>query len=135
MTEWAWPRTKVLRVVDGDTLDVLVSRDMGFGAFASFPIRLRLARINAPTLTSPAGKAARNRLVQLLDAPAVDIVTLKPYKYGGGGAGSVGEYMAEVTLPDGRNASDVMVTEGHAVPWSGRGPRPSDDGAAPAVPA
>jgi endonuclease YncB( thermonuclease family) len=126
VTAWAWPGTRVVHVVDGDTLDVLVSRDIGFGGVVTYPVRLRLARVNAPKGKSAAGKEASAFLAGLLPAGGVvDLVTVKPYKYSGPATGP-GEYMTEITLPDGGNVSDVMVATGHAVWWDGEGPRPND---------
>lgn len=124
MTAWSWPASQILRVVDGDTLDALVRRDIGFGGWVQLPVRLRLARINAPAGSTVAGGLARAYLTTLLP-PTVDLTTSKPYKYGGVD-GQVGDWVAEVTLPDGRNVSDEMVTAGHAAPWNGSGSRPSD---------
>jgi endonuclease YncB( thermonuclease family) len=126
VTAWAWPGSRVARVVDGDTLDALVTRDIGFGGRVTYPVRLRLARVNAPAGKSAAGKESSAFLAGLLPAGAVvDLVTVKPYKYSGP-ADDTGEYMTEITLPDGRNVSDVMVATGHAVSWDGEGPRPND---------
>lgn len=125
---WDWPAARVTRVIDGDTLDAEVTRDLGFGGRASFTVRLRLNRINAPALTSAAGRAARDWLVQKLNPDTGwlwDITTLKPYKYGGPQA-SPGEWMAEVTHLGTGNVADVMVAAGHAVYWDGAGPRPAD---------
>jgi endonuclease YncB( thermonuclease family) len=126
VTAWSWPASRILRVVDGDTLDALV-RGTSASAAVQLPVRLRLARINAPKGSTPDGAAARDYLISLLPVPpaTVDLTTLKPYLYGGVD-GEVGEWVAEVTLPDGRNVSDAMVAAGHAVLWDGRGPRPSD---------
>jgi len=126
MAAWSWPNSRVVKVVDGDTLDALVTRDLGFGGVATFPVRLRLNRINAPKLSTTRGRAACARVAALLLGQAVDIVTVKPYKYGGPDD-QRGEYMAEVTLPDGRNLSDVLVAEKLATAWDGQGARPADD--------
>lgn len=124
-TSWSWPASKVVRVIDGDTIDVQVTRDLGFGGSATFPIRLRLNRINAPKLSSAKGKAACARVAALLVAGTVDLVTVKPYKFGGPDD-QRGEFMAEITLPDGRNLSDVLIAERLATAWDGQGTRPAD---------
>lgn len=126
VAEWSWPYSTLLKVVDGDTLDMSLERDLGFGASATFPVRLRLNRINAPELSSVRGKAARDALAGLLAGVELSVTTVKPYKYGGP-AGMAGEWMAEIVLPDGRNVSDVLVSEEHAVYWDGTGPRPDDE--------
>lgn len=118
---WSWPNSTINNFVDGDTVDAIVTRDLGFGGSASFPIRLRLNRIDAPSLSSVPGIASRDALIALIGSAAVLIDTYRTYKYGGG---KVPEWMAEITLVDGRNVSDVMVAQGHAVFWDGQGPRP-----------
>jgi endonuclease YncB( thermonuclease family) len=124
VTEWLWPGSRVVRVLDGDTVDVLVTRDLGFGGVVMFPIRLRLNRINASPLHTPTGLYARGYLASLIPMDvSLTLSTLDAYKYGAP-AGQTGEWMAEITTPDGRNASDVMVSDGHAVYWTGQGPRP-----------
>ena len=121
---WHWPDATVPSVTDGDTLDCQVSTDVGFGGSCSFRVRLRLARINAPTKSSDAGKASAAWLTGLLAAvKTVDLVTLDAYKFGGPQY-SPGEWMCELTLPDGRNVSDLAVSLGFAVYWNGVGPRP-----------
>lgn len=124
MTAWDWPGAVVTAVIDGDTLDARLSRDVGFSQVLVTPVRLRLNRINAPALHSPSGLTAHHRLVQLT-AEDVHVRTIEPYKYGGP-KNACGEWMAEVTTADGRNVSDVLVAEGLAVYWDGTGPRPAD---------
>ena len=126
MTDWSWPGSTIVRVVDGDTFDATVTRDLGFGGRAVFPIRLRLNRINAPKGSTADGKAATAYLVTLLPlAVSTQLTTTGPYKYGGPDW-ATGEWMAEVDTPAG-NVSDLMVTAGHAVYWDGSGPRPNDN--------
>jgi len=115
-----------MRVIDGDSFVAMVHRDMGFHGQASFLVKMRLERINAAKSTSERGANAKETLVRLVMGAvpsmpdSVHIETTGPYKYGD-------EWMAEVTLADGRNVSDEMVASGHAVYWTGRGPRPADD--------
>lgn len=125
-TTWNWPGSQVVRVVDGDTFDALVHRDLGFGGIAALPVRLRLNRINAPKGSTPTGKAATARVVtELAAAPTVLLETVAAYKYGGPDDMD-GEWMAEVTLASGANLSDLLVAAGLAVYWDGQGPRPAD---------
>lgn len=123
MSGWNWPGSVVTNVVDGDSFDARVTRDLGFGGVVSFVVRLRLNRINTPPVKSPEGRAATALARQLMMAVPVHIVTLKPYKYGGPDS-SPGEWMAEVTLADGRNVSDALIEAGVALPWDGAGGRP-----------
>jgi endonuclease YncB( thermonuclease family) len=120
MSVWAWPGSCVISVTDGDTIKARLTRDLGFNGIATFEQKLRLNRINAPKVSTFAGKKARARVLELV-AGRVDIETVGPYKYGD-------EWMAEIHLQDGRNLSDVLVGEGLAVYWDGTGPRPADEG-------
>lgn len=122
-TEWVWPASIISRVIDGDTVDAMLTRDLGFEASATFPVRLRLNRINAAPGSTATGARCKARVLALTAGAKVTITTGKGYKYGAPD-GKTGEWMAEVLLPDGRNLSDLLVSEGSAVFWDGQGPRP-----------
>jgi endonuclease YncB( thermonuclease family) len=119
MANWDWPDSTVTRIIDGDSLVAEVHRDLGFNGTATFRQKLRLNRINAKPAKTPEGKAATAAVVGMVTDP-VHITTLKAYKFGS----ETGEWMAEVTLVDGRNLSDALVGLGLAVLWDGTGPRP-----------
>jgi endonuclease YncB( thermonuclease family) len=123
VAEWIWPDSAITRVIDGDTVDATVVRDIGFEGKVSFPVRLRLNRINAEPLKTAKGKLARARVLALTAGVRLQVVTSKGYKYGAP-EGKAGEWMAEVVLPDGNNVSDVLVAERLATHWNGQGPRP-----------
>jgi endonuclease YncB( thermonuclease family) len=123
MAEWQWPGTAIAAVVDGDTVDALLIRDLGFGGWSTLPMRLRLNRINVPPSKTPIGLQAAARVRDATNGVLVHVTTVKSYKYGGP-EGKVAEYMAEIVLPDGRNLSDDLVSAGLAVYWDGAGPRP-----------
>jgi endonuclease YncB( thermonuclease family) len=120
---WSWPGSHVTRVIDGDSFTAQVTSvaDIGFHGTTTttFEQRMRLNRINASPAKTPDGALATAAFSDLVSGKTVLIVTTKPYKYGD-------EWMAEVTLPDGTNVSDAMVTGGHAVYWDGQGPRPGE---------
>ena len=125
MSQWRWPGSRITRVVDGDTVDTELTRDIGFGGRVTFVVRLRLARINAAKASSKRGLAATAAVLAWTGSAPLEVITMKPYKYSGP-EDYTGEYMAEVVLPDGRNLSDLLVAEGLAAYWNGQGPRPAD---------
>lgn len=62
-------QAKIERVIDGDTVDVVV--DLGFNV--STKIRVRLAEINAPEKPTPEGMAAWSELVALCNGAEVEL--------------------------------------------------------------
>lgn len=124
MIEWTWPNSVISRVIDGDTVEATLSNaNVGFGSVITFPVRLRLARINADPVRTERGFRCKSRVLALTAGARVTITTGRGYKYGAP-EGKTGEWMAEVILPDGQNLSDLLVAEALAVHWDGQGPRP-----------
>ena len=106
---------KVLRVVDGDTIDAQI--DLGFKVHHN--VRVRLYGINAPESRTrdleekARGKAASARVAELLDS--ADRIILKSH-----GVGKFGRCLGELTLiffqdeEDRReNLVETMLAEGH----------------------
>lgn len=103
-------------VYDGDTLTVIRLARTDTDTVVAQRVKVRLAHIDAPEVrTSDAdekrrGHAARDRLRDLLPTGAtVTMHDLGPDKYG--------RTLAQVDGPDGRNTAQVMLDEGHAIPY------------------
>lgn len=107
-------RGMVIRVVDGDTVDLDI--DLGLRVFTR--ARIRLAGINAPELHAAQGQAAAEYLRGLL--PFGSSVTLHTDK---DHTEKYGRWLADIQTADGVNVSRAMIGSGNAVPYSG-GPRP-----------
>lgn len=108
-------RGVVDNVHDGDT--VYVKLDVGFDL--TVYARVRVNGINAPELSTQAGKDARAFARTLLAVgDAVRVVSYGWDKYGGRVEGSI-------TLADGRDFGKAMLDAGHAKPYTGRGPKPA----------
>lgn len=120
---WIVP-ARIVSVYDGDTLTVnadLERRVTDLGWHLTLEqritslIHVRLAHINAPELGTPGGLEARDFLRTLFDPKAELILNSHSLdKYG--------RTLGTITLPDGRDVSQVMLDSGHAVPYEG-GPR------------
>lgn len=111
---------KVIKIVDGDTIDVDV--DLGFHTFTR--VRLRFARINTPELRGAekeAGKAAKQFVVERL-VQANDTIMIQTQK-----TGKYGRWIAEVLYTNEENdkliksdsttfinLNDELVENGHA---------------------
>ena len=113
-------KVKMIRVIDGDTF--VCDIDLGFEVILKNK-HIRIAHINAPENNTDAGKAATKYLGYML-MPNVDqhvsyspeivlnIMNHKNDKYG--------RILAEVKV-NGRMMHHVMVEDGHAVPYEGKG--------------
>jgi micrococcal nuclease len=94
-------------VVDGDTIDALI--DLGFKICTKH--RLRLARVDTPEKGQPGYAMAKDFVREVCGGKTVKVTTEKVSKFG--------YYLAEVTLEDGRNLSDMLIGTKLAVPYDG----------------
>jgi micrococcal nuclease len=111
-------RATVVRVVDGDTLDLMI--DVGFRMFGR--IRVRLLGYNAPEtrgIERSHGLLAKADLQRRLPVgTAIEVRTEK--------GDAFGRWLADVYV----NQLDLVLTlirQGWGVEWDGRGKRPSFD--------
>jgi len=110
----------IVRVVDGDTVDVDI--DLGFKIQLKDE-RVRIMGIDTPeSRTSDKveklfGLAAKNRLYQLLEKDAKLITTED--KDGEDMKGKFGRILGDFRAADGRLVTEIMIEEGHCVPYFG----------------
>ena len=110
----------VIKVVDGDTVDVDI--DLGFGICLKDE-RVRVMGIDTPeSRTSNKveklfGLAAKNRLYELLEHNAKLITTED--KSGEDMKGKFGRILGDFRAADGRLVTEIMIEEGHCVPYFG----------------
>jgi micrococcal nuclease len=113
-------RAKINRVVDGDTVDVDI--ELGFDIVLTGQ-RVRIMGIDTPeSRTSDEvekvfGLAAKNRLKELLGPTAVLKTQIE--KDGDDAKGKFGRILGDFVAPDGRMVTEVMIEEGHCVPYFG----------------
>jgi micrococcal nuclease len=113
-------RVKVNKVVDGDTVDVDI--ELGFGVVLSDE-RVRIMGIDTPEsrtrdLTEKAfGLAAKKRLQELLGDVAV--LRTQIAKNGEDMKGKFGRVLGDFVAEDGRMITEIMIEEGHCVPYFG----------------
>jgi len=98
-------KCKVLKVIDGDTVDV--QTDLGFDILLN--MRVRLFGIDAPEMSTPEGKAAR---LWLIDAMPVEsewtLATIKDRKE------KYGRYLGEFRQNEDTTINKRIVEAGHA---------------------
>jgi endonuclease YncB( thermonuclease family) len=100
-------------VQDGDTVNVVL--DVGFDL--SIYTRVRVFGIDAPEISTDAGKAARDFAKTILKpGDAVTVLSKGWDKFGGRIDG--------VITIKGEDFAKKMLAAGHAKPWDGKGPKP-----------
>ena len=110
----------VVKVVDGDTVDVDI--DLGFGICLKDE-RVRIMGIDTPeSRTSDKvekvfGLASKARLKELLDDDAV-LITFDDKK-GEDMKGKFGRVLGDFRV-GGRKVTEILIEEGHAVPYHGQ---------------
>ena len=113
-------RCKVLKVIDGDTVDVDI--DLGFGTWIRNE-RVRIMGIDTPEsrtsndIEKKFGLAAKSRLQELLGETA--ILKTQVSKKGEDMKGKFGRILGNFATEDGRNCADILCEEGHAVTYFG----------------
>lgn len=111
---------KVLKVVDGDTVDVDI--ELGFGVWLTDE-RVRIMGIDTPeSRTSDKvekvfGLAAKARLKELLADEAILIT--QDDKHGEDMKGKFGRVLGDFRV-GGRTATEILIEEGHAVAYHGQ---------------
>lgn len=105
---------KVIRVVDGDTIDAMV--DLGFSTFKK--VRIRMHGIDAPESRTrdleekKLGLAAKTRLIEMLEESNNEFILISH------GVGKFGRCLGEIFFGDVK-LNDLLITEGHAVEYNG----------------
>lgn len=104
----------VSRVIDGDTIVAIL--DLGFDI--AIRMNLRFNGCNAAELSEPGGKEARDNLTAMLPTGMNIAVRSTGWdKYGG-------RADADITLADGSDLVQTLISEQWAAPWDGKGVRP-----------
>lgn len=88
---------KVVRVLDGDTIEVLVNQK---------PVRIRLADIDCPEKNQPFGNAAKK---YVLDVAAHEVVTVEAKN-----KDRYGRTIGEVILHNGESLNRLLIRNGYA---------------------
>lgn len=109
---------KILRVVDGDTIDVDI--DLGFGVWLHRE-RVRVAGIDTPEsrtrdlVEKQFGLAAKSRVKDLCPVGSMRILVCSRYD----SKGKFGRILGDFMTANGKLLSDRLVSEGHAVAYFG----------------
>ena len=115
-------KAKVLRIVDGDTVDVDI--DLGFGMWMHKE-RVRIMGIDTPEsrtrdkIEKKFGLASKARLKELMPIGSMQTLHTQIDKSGEDKKGKFGRILGDFKV-DGKMATEIMIAEGHAVPYHGQ---------------
>ena len=114
-------KCKILRVVDGDTVDVDI--DLGFGVWMHKE-RVRMMGIDTPEsrtrdkVEKAFGLASKARLKELLPIGSMSILKTEIDRSGEDKKGKFGRILGDFFIED-KRATDILIEEGHAVAYFG----------------
>lgn len=122
MSTWSFPRADVVRVIDGDNVELAVTYDIDLGfndrQVITRPRSFRLFGVNLREKSQPGGMEARALIESMLPVGMqVSLRSVKNDKFGG-------RFDAIVILPDGTNLNQWLVVNDWAASWNGQGPKP-----------
>lgn len=114
-------KCKILRVVDGDTVDVDI--DLGFGVWLRKE-RVRMMGIDTPesrtrdTEEKKFGLAAKDFVKSKMPVGSMQVLKTEIDKSGDDKKGKFGRILGDFLIDEDR-LTDIMVSEGHAVAYFG----------------
>ena len=114
-------KCKILRVVDGDTVDVDI--DLGFGVWMHRE-RVRMMGIDTPEsrtrdkVEKAFGLASKARLKELLPIGSTGILKTEIDRSGEDKKGKFGRILGDFIIKD-KRATEILIEEGHAVAYFG----------------
>jgi len=107
VTEWTYPNTKILKVVDADTFDVMI--DHGCDIYSK--TRIRLSGIDAAESygihRTELGKIAKQHCKELLEGKTFTLISKEK-------EGKYGRLIADIQLDSDQLLSDHLVGKGYA---------------------
>jgi len=115
-------KCKVLKVVDGDTVDIDI--DLGFGVWMHKE-RVRMMGIDTPEsrtrdkVEKQFGLASKNRLQELLPVGSSQVLKTEIDISGEDAKGKFGRILGDFLIEE-KRATEILIEEGHAVPYHGQ---------------
>lgn len=114
-------KCKILRVVDGDTVDVDI--DLGFGVWMHRE-RVRMMGIDTPEsrtrdkVEKKFGLASKARLKDLLPIGSIQVLKTEIDRSGEDKKGKFGRILGDFIVDD-KRCTDILIKEGYAVAYFG----------------
>lgn len=117
--DYRYVLAQVIRVIDGDTVEVKISKDVGFYLTVSWDLHIRLDGVDCPetnrVLTRKAGLAASEFTRKWLESGTFVVETVAKAPGKATGKTSFERWVARIIRQDGVSLGDALVEAGHAV--------------------
>lgn len=115
---WDYTDVQVLQVVDGDTVDLRLGRDIGFGAAAYVTVRCRLVVVDTPERGKPGWGGAKDFTYWWLHERRDKGLRATTYRHDGTTPdGGFGRWLVDLYTPADGSLSAALLDAGHAVPY------------------
>jgi micrococcal nuclease len=114
-------KCKIIKVVDGDTVDVDI--DLGFGVWLKKE-RVRMMGIDTPEsrtrdkVEKKFGLAAKAKLKEMLPLGSTSVLKTEIDRSGEDAKGKFGRILGDFLIDD-KRATEIMIKSGHAVAYFG----------------
>ena len=115
-------KCKILKVVDGDTVDIDI--DLGFGMWMHKE-RVRMMGIDTPEsrtrdlVEKQFGLASKDRLKEILPIGSSQILKTEIDRSGEDAKGKFGRILGDFLIEE-KRATEILIEDGHAVPYHGQ---------------
>lgn len=120
--DYRYNLSEIIRVIDGDTVEAVISRDVGFYLTLTWTIRIRVLGVNCPETkgsTKEAGLKATEFTKQWLAQEPCIVETIAKEPHRGTGKISFERWIAKITRADGTSLGDALIEARHAVKMAG----------------
>lgn len=115
---WVYDDVTVKRVVDGDTVDLTLRRDIGFYHISQVTLRFRLVECNCPERGMPGYDEATQFTQDWLSSHELVATTFKHDANSSVPDGGFGRWLVNLTDGvGGPSLSDALMESGHAVKY------------------
>lgn len=119
MDEYRYTDVEVLRVLDGDTVDLRLTKDIGFYHAASVCLRFRLVEIDTPERGAPNHAEATEFTREWLELRKGNLVAVT-FKHEAPAVvpdGGFGRWLVDIHSFNGQRLVDALKAQGLAVPY------------------
>lgn len=112
LEDYRYELIKITKFIDGDTVQAIIGKDIGFGTYTTWKLKLRITDIDCPERSESGYKEATEFTKQWFEKPGQVIVeTAKSQTFD--------RWLARFTRND-EDLSKLLVENNHAIVWKSK---------------